>query len=402
MARAHGRAVLLAAVASAVMVAGSARAADGRLWIEARSQELRQQRSTLSQVARAAMPAVVSITTRTVSTDALVSGEEGQKGIGSGFIIHPDGYILTSAHVVEGASEVSVSVLSSRGFPEEFPAQVVGQDPRTDSALLKIDAGRKLPVLKLSSASRVEVADWIVVIGNPFGLAHSVTVGVVSFKGRTDVTPNGRDGDFDYMQMDASINPGNSGGPVLDLHGNVVAVANAVNVAGQGIGFAIPIDIAKAVVPHLKKYGEVRRGWMGISVADFSPEVAAEHGLNSRGRGVIVSNVDQAGPGERAGLKVGDVIVGLDSGRVERAHNLRWQVAARGVGKSVVLNVRRGEQPLKVRVRLEQVPTEVAAPAKATVAARRSPPRKAGSHMPSKAAPTPVDQAPAPAAQPAP
>lgn len=402
MSRTHGRAVLLAAVASAVMVAGTARAADERLWIEARSQELRQQRSTLSQVAKAAMPAVVSITTRTESPESLVSGEEAQKGIGSGFVIHPDGYILTSAHVVEGASEVSVSVLSSRGFPEEFPAQVVGEDTRTDCALLKINPGRKLPVLKLSSASRVEVADWIVVIGNPFGLAHSVTVGVVSFKGRTDVTPNGRDGDFDYMQMDASINPGNSGGPVLDLHGNVVAVANAVNVAGQGIGFAIPIDIAKAVVPHLKKYGEVRRGWMGISVADFSPEVAAEYGLGSRGRGVIVSNVDQAGPAERAGLKVGDVIVGLDKGRVERAHNLRWQVAARGAGKSVVLNVRRGEQPLKVRVTLEELPGDTTTPAKATVAARRPPPRKAGTHMPSKAAPPVADEAPAPGAQPAP
>jgi serine protease Do len=402
MSRTQGRSVLLAAVACGVMVAGSARAANERLWIEARGQELHQQRSTLSQVARAAMPAVVSITTRTVSTDSLVSGEEAQKGIGSGFLIHPDGYILTSAHVVEGATDVSVSVLSARGFPEEFPARIVGQDQRTDCALLKVDTGRKLPVLKLSSASRVEVADWIVVIGNPFGLAHSVTVGVVSFKGRTDVTPNGRDGDFDYMQMDASINPGNSGGPVLDLQGNVVAVANAVNVAGQGIGFAIPIDIAKAVIPHLKKHGEVHRGWMGISVADYSPEVAAEYGLGSRGRGVIVSNVDDEGPAEKAGLRVGDVIVGLDSGRVERAHNLRWQVAARGVGKSVVLTVRRGEQPLKLRVTLEELPSDTMAPAKATVAARRSPSRKAGSRIHSKAAPSPAEEVAAPGAKPAP
>ncbi len=389
MARTQGKGVLLAAVACAVMVAGPAQAADGRLWIEARSQELRQQRSALSQVAREAMPAVVSITTRTASAESLVSGEEAQKGIGSGFLIHPDGYILTSAHVVEGASEVSVSVLSPGGLTEEFPAKVVGEDSRTDCALLKIDAGRKLPVLKLSSASRVEVADWIVVIGNPFGLAHSVTVGVVSFKGRTDVTPNGRDGDFDYMQMDASINPGNSGGPVLDLHGNVVAIANAVNVAGQGIGFAVPIDIAKAVIPHLKKHGTVRRGWMGISVADLSPELAMEYGLASRERGVIVSNVDEAGPAERAGLRVGDVIVGLDSGRVERAHNLRWQVAARGAGKSVVLSVRRGDQPLKVRVTLEELPESAPSPATATVAAQRTPPRKASKAVEPDAEPAP-------------
>jgi serine protease Do len=404
MARTQGKGVLLAAVACAVMVAGPAWAAGGRLWIEARSQELRQQRSTLSQVARAAMPAVVSITTLTESSETIVSGEEAQKGIGSGFIIHPDGYILTSAHVVEGASKVTVSVLSERGFPEEFPASVVGQDPRTDCALLKVDTGRKLQVLKLSSASRVEVADWIVVIGNPFGLAHSVTVGVVSYKGRTDVTPNGRDGDFDYMQMDASINPGNSGGPVLDLHGNVVAIANAVNVAGQGIGFAVPIDIAKAVLPHLKAHGQVRRGWMGISVADFSPEVAAEYGLATRGRGVIVSNVDEQGPAERAGLRVGDVIVGMDSGRVERAHKLRWQVAARGVGKSVMLSVLRGNQPLKLKVTLEPLPDEAAA--QATVAARRSPPREPSSsrlkrvHTGRKASAAPADEAPEPGATP--
>jgi serine protease Do len=374
MSRTRGKSVLLAAVACALVMAGPARAADaGRVWIEARNHEVRSQRSTLSQVARSAMPSVVSITTRQVSTEASLSGDEAQKGIGSGFIIHPDGYVLTSAHVVEGASEVIVSVLSPRGYPEEYEALVVGQDPRTDCALLKIDAGRRLPALKLSSASRVEVADWIVVIGNPFGLAHSVTVGVVSYKGRNEVTPNGRDGDFDYMQMDASINPGNSGGPVLDLQGNVVAIANAVNVAGQGIGFAVPIDIAKAVIPHLKAHGQVRRGWMGISVNDFTPELAEAYGLSPRGRGVVVSDVEEKGPAGRAGLHVGDIIVGLDARKVERAHMLRWQVAARGAGKSVVLHVRRGTKPLKLRVKLEDLPEQ---PAQPTVTAGRSPTRK--------------------------
>ncbi|WP_224245448.1 S1C family serine protease [Hyalangium gracile] len=374
MARSQGRGVVLAAVACALMAAGSARAAGGgagRVWLEARGQEVHQQRSTLSQVARAAMPSVVSITTRQVSTDAPA---EEQKGIGSGFIIHPDGYILTSTHVVEGASEVTVSVNSSRGYRESFPARVIGQDERTDCALLKIDAGHKLPALKLSSASHVEVADWIVVIGNPFGLEHSVTVGVISYKGRTDVTPNGRDGDYDYLQMDASINPGNSGGPVLDLHGDVVAIANAVNVAGQGIGFAVPIDIAKAVLPHLKAYGQVRRGWMGISVEDYSPEVAGRLGVSRPTRGVVVSKVEADSPGEQAGLRQGDVIVGLDSQRVDRAHKLRWQVAARGVGKTVVLQVRRGQQPLKLKVRLVEPPLEE--PALPAVAARGTPPRK--------------------------
>jgi serine protease Do len=378
----QGKGVLLAAVACALMVAGVAHAAgegSGRVWLEARSQEVHQQRSSLSKVARAAMPAVVSITTQE-TTDPPVGAEEAQKGIGSGFIIHPDGYILTSAHVVEGAAQVTISVESPRGYPEQFEARIVGQDRRTDCALLKIDAGRRLPALKLSSASHVEIADWVVVIGNPFGLENSVTVGVVSYKGRSSVSPNGREGDYDYIQVDASINPGNSGGPVLDLHGDVVAIANAVNVAGQGIGFAIPIDIAKAILPQLKTHGQVKWGWMGLEVKDFSPDVTAQFGLTSGRRGVVIWSVEEDGPARRAGLRPGDVIESMDSRRVERAHTLRWQMAARGVGKSMVLHVRRGAQPLKVRVTLEEPPPRLA-PAP-TVASGRPPPRKpTSSHL---------------------
>jgi len=337
----------------------------GRLWEDARQRSVRAERSALSQVATAAMPAVVSITTRQPSTTPGSEGET-QKGIGSGLIIHPNGYILTSAHVIEGADEITISVLSERGYAEEYEAELVGEDSRTDFALLRIHAPHKLPVLRLSSASRVEVGEWVVVIGNPFGLTHSVTAGVVSAKGRTDVTPNGRDGDFDYMQVDASINPGNSGGPVLDLHGEVVAIANAVNVAGQGIGFAIPVDIAKAVLPHLQKYGRVRRGWMGVSVQDCTPDVMEAYGLVSP-KGVVVSEVQDGGPASRAGLQVGDVIEGLDASQIQRAHNLRWQVAARGVGGNVTLRVRRGEHPLRMRVRLEDQPGDTH-PASAKVA----------------------------------
>ncbi|MCY1015918.1 S1C family serine protease [Pyxidicoccus sp. MSG2] len=377
MGRAGVRSVVFfaALVSALVLPAQAAGRGRERLWLEARNRTLHQQRATLSEVARRAMPAVVSITTKQMTAETAVSGEEPQKGIGSGFLIHPDGYILTSAHVVEGATEVSISVLHPRGGVEEYPARVVGQDDRTDCALLKIEAPRRLPVLKLASATHVRSADWIVVIGNPFGLTHSVTVGVVSYMGRTDVTPNGRDGDFDYIQMDASINPGNSGGPVLDLHGDVVAVANAVNVAGQGIGFAIPIDIAKTVIPQLKAHGRVRRGWMGISVQDFSPEVADAYNL-PRGRGVVVTEVAEGGPGERAGLQAGDVIVGLDARSVSRAHTLRWQVAARGVGRPVRLKVHRLGRPMKVTVKLEEMPAEEApAPTLAASTPQRQPTR---------------------------
>ena len=372
----QGKGVLQAAVACALMMAGVADAAgpgSGRVWLEARSQEVHQQRSSLSKVARAAMPSVVSITTQD-STEPPAGTEEAQKGIGSGFIIHPDGYILTSAHVVEGAAQVTISVDSPRGYPEQFEARIIGLDRRTDCALLKIDAGRRLPALKLSSASHVEIADWVVVIGNPFGLENSVTVGVVSYKGRSTVAPNGREGDYDYIQLDASINPGNSGGPVLDLHGDVVAISNAVNVAGQGIGFAIPIDIAKAVLPQLKTHGEVRWGWMGAEVKDFSSDVTEHFGLSSGRRGVVVWSVEEEGPARRAGLRPGDVIESLDSRRVERAHTLRWQMAARGVGKSMVLQVRRGQQPLKMRVTLEEPPARLVP--EPTLAAGPTSPRK--------------------------
>lgn len=376
MGRARVRGVVfIALVCALVLPAQATGRGRERLWLESRNRSLHQQRATLSEVARRAMPAVVSITTKQGTAETAVSGEEPQKGIGSGFIIHPDGYILTSAHVVEGATEVVISVPHPRGGVEEYVARVLGEDTRTDCALLKIDAPRKLPVLKLASASHVRSADWIVVIGNPFGLTHSVTVGVVSYMGRTDVTPNGRDGDFDYIQMDASINPGNSGGPVLDLHGDVVAVANAVNVAGQGIGFAIPIDIAKTVIPQLRAHGRVRRGWMGISVQDFSAEVADAYNL-PRGRGVVVTDVAEGGPGERAGLQPGDVIVGLDARHVQRAHTLRWQVAARGVGREVKLRVHRLGRPLKVKVKLEEMPAEEApAPALAASSQGRRPTR---------------------------
>jgi serine protease Do len=359
-----GGVIKAAVLAFALGTAGSAgaRSPKQQLWLESKNRAVSRQRSDISDVARKAMPAVVSITTRQDPAD-VAPGEEPQRGIGSGFIIHPDGYILTSAHVVDGASEVTISIRSANGYVEELPATVVGEDERTDCALLKVDASRKLPVLKLASASHVDIADWVVVIGNPFGLAHSVTVGVVSYVGRTDVTPNGRDGDFDYLQMDASINPGNSGGPVLDLHGDVVAVANAVNVTGQGIGFAIPIDIAKTVIPQLKAHGRMRRGWMGISVQDFSPEVAQAFNLSPRGKGVVVTDVVEGSPAARAGLRTGDVILNLDRQAVERAHTLRWQVAARGVGQRVQLQLRRLGRPLAVRVKLEDLPPVEAAPA---------------------------------------
>jgi serine protease Do len=233
---------------------------------EAKQRRVFSERSALVQVARAALPAVVSITTQE-HPDA---GGEPQKGIGSGFVISPDGYVLTAAHVVEDAESFTVTVLDPRGWPEELPATLVGSDPLTDCALLKLKTDRKLPSLVLGSARDVDVADWVVVIGSPYGLERSVSVGVVSAKGRTDIIPGSRTSFVEFIQTDAAINPGNSGGPMLALDGKVVGIANAVNTTGQGIGFAIPVDVARAVVDELRMHGRVRRGWLGLSVVDLT------------------------------------------------------------------------------------------------------------------------------------
>lgn len=324
---------------------------DPALWVEAKGQQLRREKNELTLIAKKALPSVASITTRSSQSGGASILGEPQKGIGSGFVIHPDGLIVTASHVIEDADEITVTLVTDQGFTEEYNAELLGTDPTTDIALLRIRPTRKLPVLPLGTATNVNIADWVVVIGNPFGLSHSVTVGVVSYIGRTDVMPSGRNGQFDYIQTDASINPGNSGGPVLNLRGEVIAIANAVNVSGQGIAFAVPVDVAKAVVPHLEKHGQVRRGYMGAGVQDMSPSVAESFGIPVR-KGVVVAEVEEDSPAARAGLRVGDIITGLDSGAVSRAHVLRWRISTRGPESSLKLRVIRNGKPRELSVRL--------------------------------------------------
>lgn len=323
-----------------------------RLWLEAKQRKIHAARSELSKVARAALPAVVSITTLQNASENSEGAEEKstqQRSLGSGFIIHPDGLILTGYHVVEEAVEIKVALNPGEDLPEVYPATILGKDEQTDIALLKINCRRKLPALPLGSTSRVEIADWVVVIGSPFGMANSVTVGVVSYKGRSGISPNGKDGYFDYLQTDASINPGNSGGPVLSAQGEVIAIASAVNVAGQGIGFAIPVDTAKSVIPQLWAQGSVRRAWMGASVRD-SADGARD------AEGVVVSEVRDGGPASKAGLQIGDVITNVGPMGVRRAATLRSRVAKGAIGEWVELWVRRGGQPLRLQMRLEETP----------------------------------------------
>lgn len=324
---------------------------DGRMWIDAAQERIQRKQRSLAEVAREALPAVVAITTVPKALQAGGS-DDGQHGIGSGFVIHPDGWILTSAHVIEDAAEVRVALAPSLGERKELVARVVGSDTGTDTALIKIDAGRPLPALPLGTADNVDVADWVVVIGNPFGLSQTVSVGVVSFKGRTDVMPGGQEIDFDYIQTDAGINPGSSGGPVLDAQGRVVAVANAVNVSGQGIGFAVPIDIPRAIIKDLRTHGKVNRGWMGVTIQDLNEQLSGSMGIEAKD-GVVVSHIVENGPGARAGLKVGDVITRLGGTKVDRAHALRWKISSQGAGAKVPLTAQRDGRRFQVEVELE-------------------------------------------------
>lgn len=323
-----------------------------RTWIDAAQQKVQRKQQSLAEVARSALPSVVAITTVPKALQAGGIADDAQHGIGSGFVIHPDGWILTSAHVVADAAEVRVALVDASGKQQELTARVAGSDMGTDTALIKVDAGRALPALPLGTSEDVQVADWVIVIGNPFGLSQTVSVGVVSFKGRTDVMPGGQEIDFDYIQTDACINPGSSGGPVLDAMGRVVAVANAVNVSGQGIGFAVPIDIPRAIINDLREHGKVNRGWMGVTIQDLNEQLSRSMGLESS-RGVVVSQVVEGGPGARAGLKVGDVITRLGSAPVDRAHALRWKITSQGAGAKVPLTAQRDGRRFHVEVELE-------------------------------------------------
>src|SRR3982750_4125065 len=236
--------------------------------------------SSIAALVRSSMPAVVGI----VATTARAGGndpfrdflermyghggsgpsETPVRGIGTGFFIRSDGLIATNGHVIEGATDITVQV----GEDERvYRATLVGHDDATDLALLKVDGDKPFAVLPLGESERLEVGEWVVAIGNPFGLSRSVTTGIVSFKGRRDVNPSGRPGYYDFIQTDAAINPGNSGGPLLDARGAVIGINAAVNPSGQGIGFAIPVQMLKEIAPQLEK-GRVVRSWMGMSVQD--------------------------------------------------------------------------------------------------------------------------------------
>ena len=266
-----------------------------------------------------------------------------EQGAGSGFIISKDGQVVTNNHVVEGASEIVVKLADG----EEYPATVLGRDPKTDLALLKIKPRKDLPTATLGDSKSLKVGEWVVAIGNPLGLSNTVTAGIVSAKGR-EIGAGPYD---DFLQTDAPINPGNSGGPLVNLRGEVVGINTAIAAHGQGIGFAIPVDTAKLVVPQLASDGKVHRSWLGVNLQEVTPDLAKSLGL-SEPRGALVSDVVAESPAQKAGVMKGDVIVEFDGVAVKASRELPRLVAGTPTGKDVTLKVVRDGKDLWLRAML--------------------------------------------------
>ena len=275
---------------------------------------------------------------------------EEPRSSGSGVIVDRAGYILTNNHVIENAQEITVRLSDSR----KLTATLVGRDPKTDLAVLKVDASGPLPAAEIGDSERLRVGQWVIAIGNPFGLDRTVTVGIVSATARNRVGVATYE---NFIQTDASINPGNSGGPLLNLDGKVIGINTAIVAAGQGIGFSIPINEARAVMNQLIANGRVVRGWLGIAIQDVNDELAASFGVNER-EGVLVADVIKGGPGEAAGLKPGDVIIELNGAKIREVPELQRRVANVTPGQSVAVGVVRDRAPQKLRVRVGEMPTD--------------------------------------------
>lgn len=278
-------------------------------------------------------------------------------GQGSGFIISADGYILTNNHVVGDADKVIVKLQDG----QEFKAKIIGTDPHTDVAVIRIDT-KNLPVLALGNSDHLEVGDWVVAIGNPFGLSHSITAGIISAKGRSNVGITDYE---DFIQTDAAINPGNSGGPLVNLEGKAVGINTAIFTQSggyMGIGFAIPINMAKNILDQLIEHGSVERGYIGVVIQDLTPDLARTFNVKDV-KGVLVAEVSKDSPAEKAGLKQGDVIVELNGKRVEKVGPFRNRVALIAPGTKVQIVVLRDGRRKSLTVEIGKLPSATQKPA---------------------------------------
>ena len=275
--------------------------------------------------------------------------------LGTGFVISPDGFIATNNHVIEDVDKIEVNFLGG----QKLQAEIVGRDPSTDVALIRVKPEKDLPFLPLGDSDGVRPGDWVIAVGNPFGLEHTVTAGIISAKHREiNGDPSSRRFD-DFIQTDAAINPGNSGGPLLNLSGEVIGINTAIRQDANTIGFAIPINLAKSVLPQLRASGKVTRGWLGVMIQPVTAEVAASLELD-KPEGALVSDLDPAGPASKAGVQRYDVIVGFDGKPVHQMEELPKLVASAPVGSQVELTVIRKGKEKKFDVKLGELSAEPA------------------------------------------
>jgi serine protease Do len=269
--------------------------------------------------------------------------------LGSGFIISKEGLILTNNHVVEKATEIKIKLMNGK----EYDAKLVGRDPKTDLALIRVTPDDDFPKPEvLGNSDAMRVGDWVMAVGNPFGLGQTVTTGIIGAKGRII----GAGPYDDFLQTDAAINPGNSGGPLFNMQGQVIGINTAIIAHGQGIGFAIPVNMAKELLPQLKK-GKIIRGWLGVMIQEITPELAKSFGLKSD-KGVLVSDVAKGSPAEKAGLLRGDVILRFDGKEIANAHKLSQEAAATAPNTHVKVDISRSGKAETVTLTIGTMPSE--------------------------------------------
>ena len=307
---------------------------------------------TQQKVRDSAHPALEDPVFRYFFGDRLDPKPRQASNLGSGVIVSSNGYILTNHHVVEAADEIQVALADGR----TLPARVVGADPETDLAVLKIEASN-LPAITFAQAESLNVGDWVLAVGNPFGVGQTVTAGIVSALGRTHLGINTFE---NFIQTDAAINPGNSGGALVDAAGNLVGVNSAIysrTGGSQGIGFAIPISIARQVMEQIIKTGSVTRGWVGIEVQDLTPELADSFGLKSA-EGALIAGVLKGGPAELGGVRPGDILLSVNSKTVVNSSSLLNLIADLSPGATAQLKVSRKQRQLDLKIQVERRPVQ--------------------------------------------
>lgn len=308
---------------------------------------------SFADLAEKLTPSVVNISSFSQSETENGEGNTPlSESLGSGFIIDGNGYIITNNHVVDKAESISVTLSDNT----KTEARVIGKDPKTDLALIKIETKRPLNAVKFGDSDKIRVGDWVLAIGNPFGLGSSVTAGIVSAKSR-DI----ESGPYDsFIQTDASINQGNSGGPMFNLQGEVIGISSAIfstTGASQGVGFAIPANLAGWVISQLKEYGEVKRGWIGIKIQPNTPEIADSLGISAN-QGVVVSGVTEQGPAQKAGLQAGDIVLSFNRQPIDNTKNLSRLIAETKIGTPAPIEIWRSGQKQTLTVPIELMPEE--------------------------------------------